>query len=192
MLIGLTGLTGSGKTSAADFFRRKGAFVIDCDKLAHKVIEHKEVKAKLLQTFGNGIFNTDGSVIRRALGAIVFADREKLFLLNGIIHPAITEEIKAICKNASEKIIIIDGSELESSGVDNLCDFIIVIEADEKVRENRIVMRDNISSEAALLRINAQKNYSKEAIRLDNSSTKEALFEKLESVYEKLADGVKQ
>lgn len=186
MLIGLTGLTGSGKTSASAFFRKKGALVIDCDTLAHEVIEHKEVKEKLLHTFGKSIFGTDGSVLRKELGSIVFADKEKLSLLNGIIHPAITKEIKTICENTSEKIIVIDGSELESSGVDNLCDLIIVIEADEKVRENRIVMRDNISHEAALLRMRAQKNYSKEAIRIENSDTPDSLFEKLDAVYKGL------
>ena len=120
------------------------------------------------------------------MGAIVFADSEKLSLLNGIIHPAITEKIKSICKTASEKVIVIDGSELESSGVDNLCDLIIVIEADEKVRENRIVLRDNISHEAALLRIKAQKSYSKEAIKIENSDTPDSLFEKLDAVYKGL------
>ena len=186
MLIGLTGLTGSGKTSASEFFREKGALVIDCDALAHEVIEHKEVKEKLLKSFGESIFGTDGSVIRKALGAIVFSDSEKLFMLNSIIHPAIKEEIMTLCEKASEKLIVIDGSELQSSGVDNLCDLIIVIEADEKVRENRIVMRDGISHEAALLRIKAQKNYSKEAIRIENSGEKDSLFEKLDAVYKKI------
>ena len=187
MLIGLTGLTGSGKTSASEFFRKKGAFVIDCDALAHEVIEYKEVKEKLLQAFGENIFGTDGSVARKALGAIVFSDSKKLCALNGIIHPAIKEEIKALCKKASEEIIVIDGSELQSSGVDDLCDLIIVIEADEKLRVSRIMKRDSITEEAALLRIRAQKNYSKEAIRIENSDGIEALFEKLEAVYKRIA-----
>ncbi len=169
MLIGLTGRSGSGKTSAAKILTELGAFVADCDLIAHEVLLDADVKEKLRANFGDSIFDKDGSVNRKALGGIVFSDKEKLTILNGIVHSAIVKKAIDMCITSGKDICFIDGSELEASGADKKCAHIVVIRADEEVRLRRITERDAISIDDARLRIRAQKDYSKKAIIIDNN-----------------------
>ena len=181
-LIGLTGKTGSGKSSAARIFETLGAFVIDCDSVAHRALLEKEIIKKLKLSFPPQIFNGE-TVSRAALGKIVFSDKDKLKELNAIVHPWITAEVLKLAQMSDKKIVIIDGSELEASGIDKKCAHIIVVEANESTRLERIMTRDKISRESALLRINAQAGYSKEAIILENNSTEKELEERIRKLY---------
>ncbi|MBQ6936972.1 MAG: dephospho-CoA kinase [Clostridia bacterium] len=183
MLIGLTGKSGSGKTTAARILTELGAFVADCDIIAHKVLEEDTVKEKLCENFGKTIFNSDGSIDRKALGSIVFSDSEKLAVLNGIVHGAITKKAIDMCTASGKDICFIDGSELEASGVDKKCAHIVVIYADEDIRLNRITERDKISKDSALLRIKAQKDYSKKAIIIKNNGDYDKLKLALTDLY---------
>jgi len=183
MLIGLTGKSGSGKTTAARILTELGAFVADCDIIAHKVLEEDTVKEKLCENFGSTIFNSDGSIDRKALGSIVFSDSEKLAVLNGIVHGAITKKAIDMCTASGKDICFIDGSELEASGVDKKCAHIVVIYADEDIRLNRITERDKISKDSALLRIKAQKDYSKKAIIIKNNGDYDKLKLALTDLY---------
>ncbi len=184
MLIGLTGKSGSGKTTAARILTELGAFVADCDIIAHKVLEEDTVKEKLCKNFGKTIFNSDGSIDRKALGSIVFSDSEKLAVLNGIVHGAITKKAIDMCTASGKDICFIDGSELEASGVDKKCAHIVVIYADEDIRLNRITERDKISKDSALLRIKAQKDYSKKAIIIKNNGDYDKLKLALTDLYD--------
>ncbi|MBR2883533.1 MAG: dephospho-CoA kinase [Clostridia bacterium] len=183
MLIGLTGKSGSGKTTAARILTELGAFVADCDIIAHKVLEEDTVKEMLCKNFGKTIFNSDGSIDRKALGSIVFSDSEKLAVLNGIVHGAITKKAIDMCTASGKDICFIDGSELEASGVDKKCAHIVVIYADEDIRLNRITERDKISKDSALLRIKAQKDYSKKAIIIKNNGDYDKLKLALTDLY---------
>lgn len=175
MLIGLTGRSGSGKTSAAKILTQLGAFVADCDIIAHEVLFDDVVKEKLGANFPHTIFDKNGNVDRKALGSIVFSDKEKLAVLNSIVHSAIVDKAIAMCINSGKDICFIDGSELEASGVDKKCAHIVVIRADEKTRLHRITERDAISEDAARLRMQAQKEYSKKAIFVENNGDFDAL-----------------
>ncbi len=186
LLIGLTGKTGSGKTTAAKSFSRLGAFVIDCDEIAHKALFDKGIIKKLLSVFPESIYE-NGKINREALGKIVFSDSEKLELLNSIVHPWITGEILSLFENSSADIVIIDGSELEASGIDKKCKHIIVMESPEHLRLERITKRDAISNDDAQRRIDAQKGYSKKAIIITNDSTPGELEKKIEEVYKKIS-----
>ena len=186
MLIGLTGRTGSGKSSAAKIFESLGAFVADCDKIAHEVLRDEIVKQKLCTLFSSDILDKSGEIDRKSLGNIVFSDKEKLNQLNGVVHGAIVKKCIELCEKSGKDICLMDGSELESSGADKLCRHIIVITADEETRLSRIMTRDNIDRESALSRIKAQSDYSKESIIIDNSESEEVLSEKIVSLYNQL------
>lgn len=188
MLVGLTGKSGSGKTTAAEILTELGAFVADCDVIAHTVLEESSVKEKLSRNFGNDIFDSDGTVNRKALGRIVFSDSEKLSVLNGIVHGAITKKAIELCISSGKDICFIDGSELEASGVDKECAHIVVIYADKEVRLRRITQRDKISTDSALLRMNAQKDYSKKAIIIENNGGYDELKLALTNVYRNLLE----
>lgn len=183
MLIGLTGRTGSGKSSAAKIFESLGAFVADCDKVAHEVLRDEIVKQKLCALFSSDILDKSGEIDRKALGSIVFSDKEKLEKLNRVVHGAIVKKCVELCENSGKDICLMDGSELESSGADKLCRHIIVITADEETRLGRIMTRDNIDRDSALRRIKAQSDYSKEAIVIDNGESEELLSKKIVSLY---------
>lgn len=187
MLIGLTGRTGSGKSSAAKIFENLGCFVADCDKVAHEVLLDDEIKNKLCSLFNEDILNKENEIDRKKLGTIVFSDKEKLALLNGIVHKAIVQKCLELCENSGRDICLMDGSELESSGADELCKYIVVITADEETRLKRIMQRDGIDTDSALRRIHAQSDYSKTAIYVDNSGNEEELRKKITSLYDQFS-----
>lgn len=88
---GLTGQTGSGKSTVADIFRAQGVCVIDCDKLAREIVEPgSPVLIDLARLFGDDLIFPDGSLDRRKLARRAFASEEKTNLLNSVTHPAIT------------------------------------------------------------------------------------------------------
>lgn len=163
-IIGLTGLTGAGKSTVAQKLMAYGCYHIDADKVARDVINNNEtVKNKLKMRFGDDVINADGTTNRPILAARAFADRESTNDLNAITHPAITEEIQSIIKDMQEvgyRGIIIDAIALFESGEDALCDFTVAVIAPKEIRLERIMKRDNITEEKALERINAQKDES--------------------------------
>ena len=185
MLVGLTGRTGSGKTSASRFFEKLGAFVVNCDDVAHSVLLSPDVKEKLFCEFQSEIFNADNIVDRKKLGAVVFSDSKKLAALNKIVHPKIIETALSMCENSGKDICILDGSELEESGVYKKCDTVIVITAEDDIRLLRIAARDGISREAALKRMNSQKEFSKDAVFIENNGNLSTLEKEITKLYNK-------
>ncbi len=163
-IIGLTGLTGAGKSTVAQKLMAYGCYHIDADKVAREVINNNEnVKNKLKERFGKDVINADGTTNRPLLASRAFASEENTNDLNEITHPAVTEEIQSIIKDMEEvgyRGIIIDAIALFESGEDKLCDFTVAVIAPRDIRLERIIKRDNISEEKALERINAQKDES--------------------------------
>ena len=163
-IIGLTGLTGAGKSTVAQKLMAYGCYHIDADKVARNVINNNEnVKNKLKTRFGEDVVNDDGTINRPILASRAFADEESTNDLNNITHPAVTEEIKSIIKDMEEvgyRGVIIDAIALFESGLDTLCDFNVTVVAPKEIRLERIMKRDNITEEKALERINAQKDES--------------------------------
>ena len=167
-----------------------GVFCVDCDKVAHEVLFDSDVKKKLVDTFSDVILAENGEIDRKVLGKIVFTDSEKLSVLNKIVHGAILERCFSLCENSGCDICLIDGSELESSGADEKCDVMVVVVADEEIRLKRIMARDKIDREAATSRINSQKDYSKEAIIIENNGDEKALREKVTRITEDIKRGI--
>ncbi len=160
MIVGLTGQTGAGKSTVSDVFAEKGFAVINADIVARKVVERgSDCFRKLENNFGSEIINPDGTLNRKKLGCIVFSDNEKLHLLNSIMYPAITDEIKNQIQNYSEsgkKFILLDAPTLFESNADKLCDIIVSVVADYDIRKKRIINRDGITPQQADDRINSQ------------------------------------
>lgn len=156
--IGLTGPTGAGKSTAAKFFRDKGAFVIDCDVLAREIVmPGKKAWKEIVDYFGADILLQDGTLDRKKLGSIVFSDHQKRLVLNRITHKYITEELMKRLER-TEGIAIIDAPLLFEAGLEALCDVVVVVTAKEEIRQKRIIKRDQMSQEAAIQRIAAQKS----------------------------------
>lgn len=180
MIVGITGGSGTGKSTACRFFRENGWFIIDADSVAREVCSKgtkclSEIKAQ----FGAGVIDTDGNLKRKELGEIVFSDKSRLDKLNSITHKYIVEEIKNRAKN-NDGNIVIDAPLLLETGLDSLCDKTLCVLADEDIRIKRICKRDMISAETAKNRIASQKEDSYYRERCDfavmNNGTEEELI----------------
>ncbi len=175
MIIGLTGLTGAGKSTAAGLLKEMGFHIIDADKAGHRVTERKETLGKIKAAFGEGVINPDGSLNRRALGRIVFSDREKLKTLNAITHPALKAEVLREAEEFKEKTVVIDGAVIKECGLTEYCHAVLRITAPREVRKERIIARDSLTEEEAENRINSQTDFNEGCIDVDNSLDEENL-----------------
>ncbi|MBR5773733.1 MAG: dephospho-CoA kinase [Clostridia bacterium] len=162
LVIGMTGPTGSGKSTIGETLCARGFKIVDADKVARRVTEKgSPTLAQLCSAFGDDIMYPCGELDRAALAKKAFADEESLRMLNSITHPAIIELIKAeieVLRASGETKIILDAPQLFEAGADKLCDYVISVLADRATRLERIMERDNITEEQALSRINAQKS----------------------------------
>ena len=158
-LIGITGGSGCGKTTALTQFKKRGALVLDCDKVYHELLQADTVLiAELSKAFPGTV--KEGKLDRKRLAEIVFQDRKKLQLLNEISHRRIDKEIRHRLTDWAMQggtLAVIDAIELIGSGLSEKCDFTIAVTASDEARIARIMTRDGISREQAELRIQAQK-----------------------------------
>ncbi len=180
MIIGITGLTGSGKTTALEAVKALGGCIIDCDKVYHDLLRTDTALLRAIDARFPGVVK-DGILDRKALGAIVFSDPDQLLALNAITHSAVK---KKVLQRLQEKpaLAAIDAIELFDGGLAMLCDVTVGVVAPEDVRLERLTVRDSISREQALLRIRAQKGetYFREKCHyiLENTGSKEEFYEK--------------
>ena len=142
MILGITGTIGSGKTTAANLFKKYGFKVVNADELYHKISKPNQIiHKKIINVFGKNILNKDNAVNRTKLKKIVFSDDKKLKKLNSITHPIIISEIKKFIKKNKDKKIIVDAPLLLESNAKNLVDKIIVVKCDDKVRIRRLLKK---------------------------------------------------
>ncbi len=155
-VFGITGGSGSGKTTAARLLSERGVTVIDADVIAHAVTEREPCLSELTAYFGKGILRSDGSLDRRALADLAFADSESAAALNRITHKYIKAETEVRIKKAKTPLVAVDGAVIIGSPVEPQCGFIVSVLADRDTRINRITARDGITAERAAARLDAQ------------------------------------
>ena len=178
-IIGLTGGTGTGKTTALEVLRGMGALCLDCDEVYHELTETSvELREALERHFGS-VYGADGKLDRKKLGAVVFSDAAALSELNAITHGFVDEEIKRRLRDfamTGGTLAAIDAVALFESGADGLCTETFGVIAPKELREARIMAREGISRDYARLRIDAQQpdEYYIERCTgiLENSGTK--------------------
>ena len=155
-LIGLTGQSGAGKSTAAKVFEQNGFTVINADELVKKVYEpNSPCLFAVSSRFGRDVINTDGTLNRVLLAQRAFSSIENTAALNEIVHPFVLSEMLSELKDV-EDIAVFDAPQLFESGIDAVCDVIVSVVADEDVRLKRITLRDGITEAQARDRINAQ------------------------------------
>lgn len=195
MVIGITGGLASGKSLVTKEFKRLGAMVVDADIISRQVsAKDGNAYADIVKEFGEAILKEDGSIDRKALGAIVFSDRDKLKKLNAITHPRIIKRIRAevqrLKMESPDAVIAVDAALLIETGLNREMDAVIVVFADEPERIQRSVKRDNITEADARQRSDAQMNLKEKAAMADfvieNNGTMEETRKKARDVFEGL------
>ena len=147
MIVGICGKSGSGKSTLSKSIINKyedNAIHIEFDKIGHRVLDHSEVKLKLVQTFGKDVLN-ENKVSRKKLGNIVFNNCDKMNLLTNITWKYMQLEIDKIINNNQDKIIILDWLLLPKTKYLHICDLKILIDIPYEVRLKRALKRDGIN-----------------------------------------------
>lgn len=158
-IIGITGGTGAGKTTALAVLEEMGAAVIDCDALYYRLLEEDGRLLEKIEARFPGVVE-NGRLLRKKLGQQVFSDPKAGADLNAITHPYVQsamDEILAQAEKAGKKLAAVDAIALIESGYGKKCDLIFGVVAPEALRVRRIMARDGIGEDYALTRIHAQQ-----------------------------------
>ncbi len=191
MIIGITGPTGAGKSLAAEFFKDKGFYIIDYDKLSREVTQKgTPCLEELKKEFSHSIIDSSGNLIRKKLGDIVFKNKEKLVILNNITHKYIMKRSDEIISSLQGKNIVLDAPLLFEAGLDKKCDKTISVICPKNERIKRIINRDSISEEQAKNRINSQHEdtyyIQKSDFIIENNGNQEDMLKSLNKVLKEL------
>ncbi len=191
LTIGLTGGIGSGKSTVADLFRKKGAHIIDFDKLAHQVEEPQGSAWKgIVDHFGREVLKEDGTIDREKLGNIVFRDPAQRRTLNGIVHPAVFEEwmrqTKAIVEAHAGALIISDIPLLIEIGLQHHLDITILVYVSPEEQIERIMRRNGYNRQEAEDRLNSQMPIDEKVPHCDIVINNEGNLEETERIVDDL------
>ena len=190
-VIGLTGQSGAGKSTAAQCFEQLGGFVCDCDEIYHGLLYKNSPLCETLGALFPEAYR-DGEIDRKILSATVFSDKEKLALLNRTAHGAVLDRVRELLRQAQadgKKFAAVDASQLFESGYDNECTAVVGVCAPLQARLKRITERDGIDEERALARLENQHNedffrvYCDEIIENDGDIT--SVCDKIGKITEK-------
>lgn len=161
LVAGLTGGTASGKSAVAKILSECGAEIIDADTVCRRLVEPgKPAWREIVSVFGKNVLESGGSIDRKKLGGIIFHDPEKREALNSILHPKVIDEewriIARMEQDKPEALVIVNAALLIESGNYRDVDTVIMVVAEEETMIRRMVNRDGLSREEALMRLKAQ------------------------------------
>ncbi len=191
-VFGITGGTGAGKSTVSELFAKLGVKIIDADKVSRIVTNNgMPCLEALTDVFGEDILDSERSLDRRKLAQIAFSDSEQLSKLTAITHKYIKEFIENEIDNSACRLIAIDGAVIIGSPVMNLCKKLVVVTADENIRFERIMKRDNISEQSAKQRISAQMSDEEYLTYADYAIVNNGDFEKIGAEIERIYSEIK-
>ena len=173
MVIGVTGGIASGKSEVCRVLEEKGFVIIDADEISHHVLENPDVIGKVTEVFGNEVLTTSDEkrgplmIDRKKLGKIVFADKNKMEMLENITHPAIIDQIRVIIYNNPKKDYVIEAYKIVSSELMDLCDELWVVHAEPEQQLKRLIENRHMSYEDAMARLKLQEEHDWDEAKAD-------------------------
>jgi dephospho-CoA kinase len=180
IVLGVTGNIATGKSTVVNVLRELGAHHIDADLVYRDLVAPGQpLLQDLVDHFGESIIDEDGSLDRRALGAIVFSDPEKLQELDAITHPAVIAESDRRAEEIRDGVVVMDAVKLIESGHAEACDEVWLVTAPEEMQIRRIMKRNDVDADEARRRVAAQPPLEPKLDRADvvieNSGTLDEL-----------------
>lgn len=185
-VIGVTGAIATGKSTVLEILREHGAETINADAAYHRLISAGgSLVAPIVARFGEHVRAGDGSIDRRALAGIVFADPNALADLDQITHPTVSAAISDQIASADAQLLAVDAVKLIESGMHELCDVVWLVTCDPAIQKVRLMARNGLTGSEADLRLAAQPD---EAFRrrhadaiLDNNGDLASLRRQIEA-----------
>jgi dephospho-CoA kinase len=194
-VVGLTGGIGSGKSTFAALLAERGAQVIDADLLGRDALRPGEPAwHSVVNQFGDEILVANSfDIDRKRLAAMVFNDRDKLAALNAIVHPlilrAVADQLERLRK--TDEIVILDAALIIETGLDKAVDALIVVDAPEELRLQRLLRSRDMSRAEVRARMGSQASrrdlLDRAGIVVDNSGSLEELAAAADRVWQELA-----
>ncbi|KAJ3840177.1 CoaE-domain-containing protein [Lentinula raphanica] len=194
LVIGLTGGIATGKSTVSNLLKERHVPVIDADVLARQVVEPgTSGLAKIVKTFGDNVLLPNGTLNRKALGAIIFKDEQKRKRLNAIVHPAVRRAMfwgVIKCWLAGHRVCVLDIPLLIEGPLWKLVYKVVLVYCPPDIQLQRLMLRDNSNKDDALSRLNSQipiddkLKYSDD--RIDNAGGIEELKAKVDEFVETL------
>lgn len=167
-VIGITGGIGSGKTTTCQIFEQLGVPVYYADVRAKQLMVEDPLKSKIVQAFGERAYN-NGQLDRSYLAKEVFNSKEKLSVLNGIVHPAVGDDFDEwLEQNSKVPYVLKEAAILFESGAYHAVDYTVLVIAPEDVRINRVMQRDGSTRDEVLQRMNNQWTQERKAKLADH------------------------
>jgi dephospho-CoA kinase len=172
-IIGILGGICSGKSTVAAEFAKLGCKVIDADKIAHKLLDKKDIKERIVALFGKDVKEPGGKIDSKKLAGIVFADTDKISSLNKIIHPLVLARAEQLIeqynRESQVKAIVLDMPLLAEVGWDKRCDKLIFVDCERQLRLNRAKKKGLLDENQLKNRENSQISLDKKVAIADNS-----------------------
>ncbi|MDI9834168.1 dephospho-CoA kinase [Streptomyces sp. KAU_LT] len=190
--VGLTGGIGAGKSEVSRLLVEHGAVLIDADRIAREVVAPGTPGlAAVVEAFGEDVLAADGSLDRPKLGAIVFADPERLAVLNSIVHPLVGARSRELEEAAAgDAVVVHDVPLLTENGLAPLYDLVIVVDAGPDTQLDRLTRLRGMTEEDARARMAAQATREQRRaiadIVIDNDVPLEELRRRVKDVWEEL------
>ncbi len=189
-IFGLLGGIGSGKSEVAGELARRGAVVINADALGHEALQQPEIREQIRQRWGSEVFNDQGEVDRKKLGAIVFADPAQLRALETLSFPWIEhrfhEEAEKANGDPKVRFIVLDAAVMLEAGWIRVCDRLVFVDTPRDLRLRRLAEQRGWTAQDLEIRERVQWPLEKKArlahYRLNNSGTREQLAQQIEDL----------
>jgi dephospho-CoA kinase len=170
-VVGLVGGIGSGKSLVAQLLAEQGGAVIDADHLGHEALRQPEVREQIVARWGTGVLREDGSVNRRAVAAIVFADPAERRALEALVFPWIERGIRAALAEADRdprvRFVVLDAAILLETGWREVCDLVVFVDAPRAVRLGRLAAQRGWTEADVAARERAQFPLEEKKARAD-------------------------
>jgi dephospho-CoA kinase len=197
ILVGLTGNIASGKSTVARLLASRGATIIDADELARRAVEPGSPALRaIVARWGDGLLSADGTLDRAALRRIVFANPAELEALNAIVHPEVRrlrDEQVGAARARGDRVVVCDIPLLYEQSMEREFARVILVDAPQDLRLERLMRDRGLSRDDAMLMIVAQMPAELKRARADivveNDGTQEALEERVNGVWRTL-DGM--